>query len=1496
MSIIHHNHQQYMNYNNQYYFNSRHRRRQLQVIVIICAIGLLQQLHIVVGNKDKLNINNSYVPILISTTAESETTSSEIVSPIALLQHHRTTSSNNDNDQKKSNSNSSISSSSSSHSSKYIVSASSIDKTQVPLVKNSTVNVLGSSQLKPTNYSVMTLVRSIDARLKTIRNIELGITTIQEIFDAMDFKAIISETNNTLHKFSNRLTKKLQKATTIIYDFKWFFENNITQIIDSTIITNRNSESESNQTKPLRDQIFLNTLIQPCPFEDYSLEQNYNKQQIQILNYLKNNHHDNLVIENNLSFKLNGKILEEIRRLNNQDAANNYKHIYYLSNYDYASDHNCQYYFNNLHFRRLYVATIVEKKRVFILIDVGSVLSVEQMELSKSFVSNLVQMLTDTDFISIVTISDEAIPMELTNFRQNPYKLTYLATPDKKEEILDYISMLKRSTEPTNHSLGFEYSFSLLRQQNLSENEPLEFIYVTRGLLTRLSDARSVLAAIALGQQMLPFPITINTCAVILDEKRIMYEKQFLNDIVHQNYTKYDIDVSSWHTNNYHHNLTGNLYIITKRHPERIIKISTAVFSDLFYRYGRSSDKLQLHQPVVDYNAKDGIVSITHGIKEFGVIGVNLYLSDLAEDVMNFKNSANSYACLIDINGIAIIHPALQQVPYLTKASLSVDIALLENTIDFQSFRKILLREKEGNVTLSVMEEANSKDVTKTYLWHRVMDMLIVCIVTTKSKNTNNVNGKPFVPQYQTKYGNVGWQKFQHIEYMAPFDLLYHRIDLISPHTPVCRYFRQIATLDSVTLFLSASAFQSPFTYLKNNRLNCDKTKIRTVQSIMAYIKDNTGLLVNPGLLPRIRNDVSALYSVMEHLRKRHLKNGEFKNYIIRRYAATISGVLQVYPGCLLATDFDPLRRPWFLKAVQHPGRIVVTQPYLDAGGAGYIITIAHTVFEGKANALHNSERDSPVAVIALDVPYAFFYKIILDTPLCLENNIKCILFENEGYLIAHPSMMEAVTATNNLRRPHEHLTHKESFLANDILNHKILVKKLACANYQNRNLQRYYTFNTSLTEVLTNVVHGERTKYKITAVWGTNIFAAVLNSTCDGGAFCPCSTVDRICLNCNRMDQTDCECPCECPMHITKATTSDDDNNNEDDDDDSSDEYELLRSYTLRYPYCEPLSDTQLALDNSSSYDWNMVLNSCLHINCDVYVTHFDCLAVMGCEWCQLDLDGNAFSASFCTMQNSCFNGVLNSLTPYGDGELGSAIIEPPKSQPYSAFGPVGGAIIVLCLIIGFAMYCYRQSLENGVDQFYVDSMHEDNYGVPLSRFNFDNISPPDNGDMDDLGDGHGGALNRNLVHPIGNAIAVSDISPYHMSTGSSYRRPPNGESDHGYSTMTPHEDSEHMCFTLAEPLINNKRLSKSDSLSISTSVSSPTNHNNGITVERPVSSMGIRIRSNDHRNTPKNNSIFGQTELGDCNKETENHQQQQMSPHHILARVTVHRHMEAL
>ena len=37
-----------------------------------------------------------------------------------------------------------------------------------------------------------------------------------------------------------------------------------------------------------------------------------------------------------------------------------------------------------------------------------------------------------------------------------------------------------------------------------------------------------------------------------------------------------------------------------------------------------------------------------------------------------------------------------------------------------------------------------------------------------------------------------------------------------------------------------------------------------------------------------------------------------------------------------------------YMRAMQYPGQIVLTAPYLDLGGAGYIVTVSHTIYEGR--------------------------------------------------------------------------------------------------------------------------------------------------------------------------------------------------------------------------------------------------------------------------------------------------------------------------------------------------------------------------------------------------------------------------------------------------------------------------------------------------------------------------------------------------------------------
>lgn len=108
-----------------------------------------------------------------------------------------------------------------------------------------------------------------------------------------------------------------------------------------------------------------------------------------------------------------------------------------------------------------------------------------------------------------------------------------------------------------------------------------------------------------------------------------------------------------------------------------------------------------------------------------------------------------------------------------------------------------------------------------------------------------------------------------------------------------------------------------------------------------------------------------------------------FSQFVVRRYAATPSGVLVEYPATVRPASHDPHRRPWYRKALDFPGRVVVTGPSLDPSGAGYIVSVSHTVYEGKSTSVH-SPSDDVVAILGADLTLSYLHRTLWSTlPFC---------------------------------------------------------------------------------------------------------------------------------------------------------------------------------------------------------------------------------------------------------------------------------------------------------------------------------------------------------------------------------------------------------------------------------------------------------------------------------------------------------------------------------
>ncbi|KAM7533191.1 hypothetical protein Aperf_G00000125491 [Anoplocephala perfoliata] len=558
--------------------------------------------------------------------------------------------------------------------------------------------------------------------------------------------------------------------------------------------------------------------------------------------------------------------------------------------------------------------------------------------------------------------------------------------------------------------------------------------------------------------------------------------------------------------------------------------------------------------------------------------------------------------------------------------------------------------------------------VKVTYRWRRITDPDTQFVMVLRS--TESVHAPP--PR-------------QLVEITPPFDSWYHRLDLFK-RDQACLYLRQLATFSSTTIYLPPRTFMRPFEHLISASTASSFASVgaddvvgrgesaEEVRHLVAYLTDQTALISNPGLRvspsapsspdatgsPSVSSasapDARTAVAVVERIGKFWRQRGTAASggsalgrFIIRRYVSTETGVMLMYPGTLMPQNFDATTRPWFARAVESAGRIVFTEPYLDHGGAGHIVSIAYAIFEGSQSGVHNPSTDRVQAVMAMDVPYRFFNHLLAiwlpnhcapelsrpinanktsslkaksspknksskhsplgspqkeisstilellegygvrveasgavnsdeergsrktDVEIDVEEStkekatneedeveeeedrgsMKCLLMNDRGYLIAYPGFAEPVQGSRALES--YHISHREPLVAADLLNHNEFVRKVACMSHSQRTLERYYIYNTSYDGIVTNSAPGDHcTRYQFELIPGTNLFVGLVHESAQKqrerhrirrsddsshpgcsprSAFCACSTKDRRCLNCGRLEPLECECPCQCPL-----------------------------------------------------------------------------------------------------------------------------------------------------------------------------------------------------------------------------------------------------------------------------------------------------------------------------------------------------------------------------
>lgn len=81
---------------------------------------------------------------------------------------------------------------------------------------------------------------------------------------------------------------------------------------------------------------------------------------------------------------------------------------------------------------------------------------------------------------------------------------------------------------------------------------------------------------------------------------------------------------------------------------------------------------------------------------------------------------------------------------------------------------------------------------------------------------------------------------------------------------------------------------------------------------------------------------------------------------IVWTYFGSVNGVFRIYPGHRMPRKYDPSRRPWYFRGFNGGSNLALSTPYVDAAGAGKVITFSRAILEGtKGFTLFNTFNDS---------------------------------------------------------------------------------------------------------------------------------------------------------------------------------------------------------------------------------------------------------------------------------------------------------------------------------------------------------------------------------------------------------------------------------------------------------------------------------------------------------------------------------------------------------
>lgn len=116
-------------------------------------------------------------------------------------------------------------------------------------------------------------------------------------------------------------------------------------------------------------------------------------------------------------------------------------------------------------------------------------------------------------------------------------------------------------------------------------------------------------------------------------------------------------------------------------------------------------------------------------------------------------------------------------------------------------------------------------------------------------------------------------------------------------------------------------------------------------------------------------------------------------------YYATTSGEMTIYPEQSMPEDYDPRERPWYKAAEDASGKVVITDPYVDAASGKMMVTLSQTGGNGRG-------------VIAIDVDVDRISEIAQKIKIGKEGYVT--ILDSKKKFVTHPTLKPGETASGS--------------------------------------------------------------------------------------------------------------------------------------------------------------------------------------------------------------------------------------------------------------------------------------------------------------------------------------------------------------------------------------------------------------------------------------------------------------------------------------------------